>query len=261
MTRRERLEAKMERREQWAEGRAKKAAESFSGVRRIADAIPFGQPILVGHHSERHARKDAERIHNGMARAVEHQQMAQHHAASAAGIERQLKNSVFSDDPDAVEALEAKIAKAEELQARMKMANAVIRKHAKAGRPAQQAALEHLGFTEEQAVGLLTPDFAGRLGFPSFASTNNGANIRRMKARVAEVQARQERTAKAELAGVLIEGAGDHIRVTFPDKPASEVLEALRAAGFWWRGGSWCGKREALPAAVTETANAAPVSE
>jgi hypothetical protein len=30
----------------------------------------LGQPILVGHHSERHARRDAERIENGMRKAV-----------------------------------------------------------------------------------------------------------------------------------------------------------------------------------------------
>ncbi len=28
--------------------------------------IPPGQPILVGHHSERRTRRDAQRIENGM---------------------------------------------------------------------------------------------------------------------------------------------------------------------------------------------------
>ena len=36
----------------------------------IADNIPFGQPILVGHDSECRARKDAQRIEDGMRRAV-----------------------------------------------------------------------------------------------------------------------------------------------------------------------------------------------
>jgi protein-L-isoaspartate O-methyltransferase len=39
-------------------------------VARIADGIPLGQPILVGHHSERRARKDAEKIQGGMRKAV-----------------------------------------------------------------------------------------------------------------------------------------------------------------------------------------------
>ncbi len=39
-------------------------------MERLAAMIPPGQPILVGHHSERRARRDAQRIENGMKRAV-----------------------------------------------------------------------------------------------------------------------------------------------------------------------------------------------
>ena len=42
------------------------------------------------------------------------------------------------------------------------------------------------------------------------------------------------------------------MRVTFAEKPDREILDALRAAGFGWGGGSWCGKRENLPAEVKE---------
>lgn len=72
--------------------RADKAASAsnakFEAVRKIADAIPFGQPILVGHHSERHARRDAERIHTGMGAAVELNRKAEHLASAAASSER-----------------------------------------------------------------------------------------------------------------------------------------------------------------------------
>jgi Domain of unknown function (DUF3560) len=46
------------------------AERAHEAVSRIADNIPLGQPILIGHHSERHARKDAERIENGMRKTV-----------------------------------------------------------------------------------------------------------------------------------------------------------------------------------------------
>src|SRR5258707_10679155 len=45
----------------------------------------FGQPILVGHHSERHARKDAERIENGMRKTVQMWQTARYWEQRAAG--------------------------------------------------------------------------------------------------------------------------------------------------------------------------------
>jgi len=50
--------------------RAADADQARKAVTAVADDIPLGQPILVGHHSERHARRDAEKIENGMRRAV-----------------------------------------------------------------------------------------------------------------------------------------------------------------------------------------------
>lgn len=55
-------------------GYAENAASSSDGRRkaakRIADGIPFGQPILVGHHSEGRARRDAEAIDRNMRKAI-----------------------------------------------------------------------------------------------------------------------------------------------------------------------------------------------
>ena len=66
------------------------------------------------------------------------------------------------------------------------------------------------------------------------------------------IKARQARTAAAEaaLGGVVIEGTGEWVRVTFAAKPAREVLDALRATGFRWDGGSWVGERSKLPEAI-----------
>ena len=52
MTTRERRLAKAERLRGWAGSRESKAEAAFSSVQTIADGIHFGQPILVGHHSE-----------------------------------------------------------------------------------------------------------------------------------------------------------------------------------------------------------------
>ena len=51
----EQLNERAEKKERAAEGK-------HAAVRGIADHIPFGQPILVGHHSEKRARRDADRI-------------------------------------------------------------------------------------------------------------------------------------------------------------------------------------------------------
>jgi len=65
-----RAEQRAERFEQYSENRSEDAKSARAAVSAIADNIPLGQPILVGHHSERHARRDAEKIENGMRRAI-----------------------------------------------------------------------------------------------------------------------------------------------------------------------------------------------
>jgi len=67
----QRAEHRADRFDAYSEHRAHEADQAHKAVAAIADNIPLGQPILVGHHSERHARKDAERIENGMRRAVQ----------------------------------------------------------------------------------------------------------------------------------------------------------------------------------------------
>ena len=66
----ERAEERAERFEEYSEKRADEADRAREAVGAIADNIPLGQPILVGHHSERRARRDAEKIESGMRRAV-----------------------------------------------------------------------------------------------------------------------------------------------------------------------------------------------
>ena len=51
--------------------RAGDADHAQGSARAIADQIPLGQPILIGHHSERRARRDAERIQSHTRRAVD----------------------------------------------------------------------------------------------------------------------------------------------------------------------------------------------
>ena len=58
--RKERLATRADRLQAEANGR-------FSRAHSIADGIPFGQPILVGHHSEKRHRADLARIDNNMA--------------------------------------------------------------------------------------------------------------------------------------------------------------------------------------------------
>ncbi len=71
MERAERLEDRADALRAKAERRDAEATARLAAADAIADRIPLGQPILVGHHSERGHRADLKRIHNHMDRFVE----------------------------------------------------------------------------------------------------------------------------------------------------------------------------------------------
>jgi SAM-dependent methyltransferase len=87
----ERAEERAERFEDYSDKREQDAELARQGVAAIADNIPFSQPILVGHHSERRARKDAERIENGMRKAVKLWETSKYWEQRAAGALRHAK--------------------------------------------------------------------------------------------------------------------------------------------------------------------------
>lgn len=184
MTRRERLEAKLEKRREWAGKADARSDAAMEAEHAIGDRIPFGQPILVGHHSERRARRDQERMRSLATKSVEEAKLAEHHRDAADGIERALANSIFSDDEDAVEALRAKVARLEAERDRMKAENAAFRKEHKA------ELAEMSPYDRHQAMP-----------YASFTLSNLGARIREAKQRADRLEREAELREKGVRAG------------------------------------------------------------
>ena len=93
----ERAEERSDRFEEYSDKRAADATRAREEVSAISDNIPFGQPILVGHHSERRARKDAEKIENGMKKAIKMWETSKYWTYRAAGAIRSAK---YKERPD-----------------------------------------------------------------------------------------------------------------------------------------------------------------
>lgn len=244
MTRRERLERKLEKRGEWSEKARARSEARFGTAHRIADAIPFGQPILVGHHSERHARRDQARIHSNMDKGVAEAKLASHHASKADGIERMLDRSIFDDDPDAIEALEARIAEQETANTRAKAINKVWRKGG-------AAAVRAAGLMTEKEIA----ETLHRMALCSWIRlpyATDSASIRKDRERIKTIRARQARAECAEAAGGVLITGDAFINVTFSEKPPYAIIAALKAAGFAWGGGCWGGYRERLPECALE---------
>jgi hypothetical protein len=85
--------AKSERYAGYAENAQGRAEAAHSRVQSICDRIPMGQPILVGHHSERSARADQKRIHNGMRKVCDEQSKAEYLARQSKSLERDAQAS------------------------------------------------------------------------------------------------------------------------------------------------------------------------
>ncbi len=59
-----RLEARIDRMRQRADKELTEARATLDRAHQMAQAIPFGQPILIGHHSEGRDRRYRDRIHS-----------------------------------------------------------------------------------------------------------------------------------------------------------------------------------------------------
>lgn len=62
----------------YADNAAARSDAAYKRGHDIADRIPLGQPILVGHHSERRALRDAERIDSAMGTSIREGEKAAH---------------------------------------------------------------------------------------------------------------------------------------------------------------------------------------
>jgi hypothetical protein len=218
-------------------GKLRAGAEAaHSKAKAIGDMIPMGQPILVGHHSQRRHERDLGKIDKAMGKTVELTKAAEALERRADRAER--SHTVSSDDPDAVTKLKAKLEEAEKGRGRMRDANAAIR----AGGDVA-ARLKGLGFGDKTVAELLKPDPMGRIGFPAYALQNASAESARIKARITELEKRATAPARTPetIGGATISEADNRVRVVFPCIPPEAVRKDLKASGFHWspKVGAW----------------------
>ncbi len=93
----DRAEIRSERFDEYSDKRKQDADSAHDYVKSITSGIPLGQPILVGHHSEKRARKDAERIENGMRKAVKMWETSKYWEYRAKGA---LRHAKYKERPD-----------------------------------------------------------------------------------------------------------------------------------------------------------------
>jgi hypothetical protein len=93
----DRASDRAERFDHYHDRRLQEAERTHAAVSALADGIPLGQPILVGHHSERRARRDAERIQRGTLKAVQLWRTSEYWTRRAAAALRHAKHKERPD--------------------------------------------------------------------------------------------------------------------------------------------------------------------
>ena len=206
MTYRERRERRAERRDEWANKRRVKANAAGNRALEMSQ-IMQGEPIKVGHHSEGRHRRDANRMDNLMHTAAESSQMARRHSGAADTIRQQLDSSIYRDDVDELEQLEAKLSEQIGRRDRMKAINVWLRKHSgikrsgprplvgdlfdKAGEAIKSCA-DALALSRDEATDLVSAlRYNAHLGYPAYALSNLSGNIGRTRKRADESKARR----------------------------------------------------------------------
>lgn len=230
-------EAKRQARYERLQAAASKAAADSESLldqaHRMAEVIPFGQPILVGHHSERRDRNYRARIENKYRKGYELYKRAQDLQSRAESVEN--NTAIFSDDPSAPDKLAAKVQELEELQATYKAINKAHTAYLK-----NPASLTTCGLSEkyQTLIRTWTPAYGyEKHPIQPYQLSNLSANIRTAKQRLEQVQKRQAMETTTEtINGVSIEcnPSENRIRVQFPARLSPEHYNTMKHNGFRW---------------------------
>lgn len=241
----EHRQRRIENAKRQAEKAEREAERIYNEAKEMSSVIPLGQPILVGHHSEKRDRNYREKIHGKYGKAFKTQDKAEYYADKSKTIES--NDSIFDDDPQALQKLEAKLQQLQESQDFMKSTNKYIKKKDREGFLSLPNASEKLW----QEVN--TPNVMGDIGFAHYKLSNNNANIRRIKERIEKLRLLQQR----QLFDTTINGVrilenheANRLQMYFDGKPSDEVRKSLKSNGFRWSPSQGAWQRYISPRAI-----------
>ncbi len=218
------------------------ANSRYNSSKSITDPIPLGQPILVGHHSERRHRRDIQRSHDDMRKSVEAQDKADYYASKT------VSTAIASDDPEAIQKLKDKLEQLQNNQEYMKLVNKLWRK---AGKPHPKQdnmnpdnwekfgqLLTENGMKAGDIKLRVSRDFLERAPFSYHLQLGN-QEMTRVKKRIEELREKLEQTLtegnkETQYNGfTLVENFEvDRLQLIFDKKPNEEVRSILKSNSF-----------------------------
>lgn len=189
----ENYEARAEKASVQAEARTKRANE-------IVHAIN-GQPLLIGHYSEKRHKSDLKKIDNNFRKANELEQKSNYYQSKAESVRK--NNAISSDDPEAITKLERQLAALEKLKEDVKKQ-------------------EHTSY---------------ELNYISADIRRTKARIEELK----ELENIDFKTITLKDGKIIHNKEKNRIQILFDIKPEYEIRKSLKSNGFKWAGndGAW----------------------
>ena len=229
----ERREAKKEYYEQMAEKKADLSNQLYTQASKMASIIPFGQPIHIGHHSEKWDRNYREKIHNKYGKAFKESDKAEYYKEKAKTIG---SGGIMSDDPEAIIKLKEKIAKFKENIEFFKKMNREMRKY-----KTFEKALEHFKNLEDKETAVLMvkhltfresiyanpPEAINRYYFDT---SSDNQEVKRLEKRL-NWMIREENTEAIDFVinEIEVKEEDGRINVYFPYKPDEETRKKIKS--------------------------------
>jgi len=202
----ERREAKKDRYQELSDKNKKKSEDGFDQAHKMADVIPMGQPILVGHHSEQRDRNYRAKINRKYEKSFEDGKKSEYYKDKVKTIENNY--AISQDDPEAIKRYKEKI----------------------------QGLIESR--EETKRLKIIQRDYSfSKEDMRSVHLTSLGAEIRRCKKKIEDLQALDKVKAEEwKNNNITLEVNKDENRIMlyFPGKPDEEIRTKLKRHGFRW---------------------------
>ena len=200
----EKKQRRLERAKYLAEKSKKESKEAFERSNRAVSAIPMGQPILVGHHSETTHRRALKRSWDAMDKSVKLSKDAEMYEQRAKSIAN--NNVISSDDPLVKEKLLKKLETLENKHKKMKDYNKRAKKD-------------------------------GKQQYETWQLSNSRQNINSVKDRLTGIKHKEDISEEEYTINdvtVQINKDDNRVRLFYPDKPSDEERKKLKSNGFRW---------------------------
>lgn len=208
--------AKQARYEELAAKNKSLANKQFEEAIKMGEVIPFGQPILVGHHSEKADRSYRKKIDRKMEKSFETHDKAKHYESKVNSM--QHNRAISRDDPEAVTKLKAKIENE-------KKTHKAAKDKRKDFRDRKEELIKQLGDREYHSKYYLLEAYM----------TGATVEIKRCENRIKEIEALEKIDDIDEtINGIHLVTEEARLRIDFGYKPEEDTRTQLKRNGFRW---------------------------